>query len=184
MWWSMEWNWLSNFQAWLCPWAEGRIRVCSIRSVGSVQTLVVGVFIRTNSWLALDATVLTFSLDLFYTKVRFLQRSILVIKDYKHTFFIGISVLVLMFFWWVLDLCCKRYVTFGVFKALHGNVVCRRPFPFYLFYAILKLQWGGWSKEEDNKIDLWRIFNFWRLFFFRKIFFGGCFVSKLSFFYP
>jgi hypothetical protein len=142
------------------------------------------VFIRTNSWLALDATVLTFSLDLFYTKVRFFQRSILVIKDYKHTFFIGISVLVPMFFWWVLDLCCKRYVTFGVFKALHGNVVCRRPFPFYLFF----MQFSNSNEVDDRRkkitkliFDVLLIFG-GRFSFAKKIW--RLFCVKLSFFYP
>ena len=62
---------------------DGQVRVSSARSEGSLQIFVVGVSVRRCSWLSCVVTTSTCSLDIFCVKIRFLQPSVLVVKDCK-----------------------------------------------------------------------------------------------------
>ena len=62
---------------------DGQVRVSSARSEGSLQIFAVGVSIRRCSWLSFVVETSTSSLDLFCDKIRFLQPSVLVVKDCK-----------------------------------------------------------------------------------------------------
>jgi len=62
---------------------EGLVRVGFTRSEGSLQIFAVGVSIRRCSWLSYVVMTSTSSLDLLCDKIRFLQLSILVVKDCK-----------------------------------------------------------------------------------------------------
>ena len=62
---------------------DGHMRVSSARSEGSLQIFAVGVLVRRCSWLSCVVATSTCSLDIFCIKIRFLQPSILVVKDCK-----------------------------------------------------------------------------------------------------
>ena len=62
---------------------DGQVRVSSARSEDSLQIFAVGVSIRRCSWLSFVVATSTSSLDLFCDKIRFLQPSVLVVKDCK-----------------------------------------------------------------------------------------------------
>ena len=62
---------------------DGQVRVSSARSEGSLQIFAVGVSVRRCSWLSFVVAISTSSFDLFGDKIRFLQPSILVVKDCK-----------------------------------------------------------------------------------------------------
>ena len=62
---------------------DGHVRVSSARSEGSLQIFVVGVSVRRCSWLSFVVAISTSFFDLFGDKIRFLQPSVLVVKDCK-----------------------------------------------------------------------------------------------------
>ena len=62
---------------------DGPVGVSSARSEGSLQIFAVGVSIKICSWLSFVVATSTSSFDLLCDKIRFLQPSILVVKDYK-----------------------------------------------------------------------------------------------------
>ena len=63
---------------------DGQVRVSSARSEGSLQIFAVGVSARRCSWLSFVVAISTSSFSLFGDKIRFLQPSVLVVKDCKH----------------------------------------------------------------------------------------------------
>ena len=66
---------------------DGQVRVSSARSESSLQIFAVGVSVRRCSWLSFVVAISTSSFDLFGDKIRFLQPSILVVKDCKSVLF-------------------------------------------------------------------------------------------------
>ena len=66
---------------------DGQVGVSSARSEGSLQIFAVGVSIRRCSWLSFVVATSTTSFDLFCYKIRFLQPSLLVVKDCKTVLF-------------------------------------------------------------------------------------------------
>jgi hypothetical protein len=73
----------------------------------------------------------TSSFGLFYCNVYHLHYSVLMVKVCKPVFLGGSS-----FFQWILDLIVSDGWIFAVFKALHGDGVCRCPFPLLSFQCV------------------------------------------------
>ena len=63
---------------------KGLIRVGSVRFGGFIEIFVVDVSIRRCNCLSFVVAISTSSFDLFSDKIRFLQPSVLVVKDCKH----------------------------------------------------------------------------------------------------
>jgi len=117
---------------------EGLVRVGFTRSEGSLQIFAVGVSIRRCSWLSYVVVTSTSSLDLLCDKIRFLQLSILVVKDCKSPL---LGVFPANVFSVFARSHCKQQVVIVVFKALCGNGVCRCPLPLLPFHCMFKLRW-------------------------------------------
>ena len=62
---------------------DGQVGVSSARSEGSLQIFAVGVSIRRCSWLFFVVATLTSSFNILCDKIRFIQPSVLVVKDCK-----------------------------------------------------------------------------------------------------
>ena len=87
----------------------------------------------------------TSSLDLFCDKIRFLQPSVLVVKDYKPMLLVFLQPI---FFQWLLDLVVSsKRVVFVVFKALYGDGVYRCSFPFLHFRCVFQ------APVDDEQLD-------------------------------
>ena len=75
------------------------------------------------------------SFDLFCDKIRYLQPSVLVAKDYKPALLGVFPKNVLST---VVRSRCKQRVVFSVFKALCGVSVCRYFFPLLPFHGVFQ----------------------------------------------
>ena len=111
---------------------KGLIRVGSVRFEGFIEIFVVDVSIRRCNCLSFVVAISTSSFDLFSDKIRFLQPSVLVVKDCK-------SVLLGVFSQPIAVARSRRksQVVFVVFNALCDNDVCRCLFPtaFPIFFS-------------------------------------------------
>lgn len=65
---------------------EGPVRVLFVKSVDSLQILIIGVFVMGSNWLAFNAAILISYFDLFYSKYQHLQHSFMMVKDCKPAF--------------------------------------------------------------------------------------------------
>ena len=119
---------------------DGQVRASSARSEGSLQIFAVGVSIRRCSWLSFVVATSTASLDLFCDKIRFLQPSVLVVKDCKPVllgvflrpmFFQRLLDLVVSSEWflrsskpcvaWRLQVCLSLTTALVYFSSSHGR---------------------------------------------------------------
>ena len=62
---------------------DGHVRVSSARSEGSLQIFAVGVSVRRCSWLSFVVVTSTSSFNILCDTIRFIQPSVLVVKDCK-----------------------------------------------------------------------------------------------------
>ena len=113
---------------------DGQARASSARSEDSLQIFAFGVSIRRCSWLSFVVATLTSSFNIFCDKIRFLQLSVLVVKDCKPVLLGGVSPADVLSA--VARSRCKQRMVFAVFKALCGDDVCRCSFPLLLLQCI------------------------------------------------
>ena len=137
---------------------DGQVRVSSARSEGSLQIFTVGVSIRSYSWLSFVVAISTSSFDLFCDKIRFLQPSILVVKDCKPVL-LGVFPQP-MFFQRLLDLVASSEWFLRSSKPCVAMAFVGVPFPYCLFSVFFKLRWTTNNRLKKTTRELFDVILF------------------------
>ena len=123
------------------------MRASSARSESSLHVFAVGVSIRRCSWLSFVVATSTSSFDIFCDKIRFLQPSVLMVKDCK-PILLGVFPQP-MFFLRLQDLLASSEWFLRSSKPCVAIEFAGVPFPYCRFSAFLKLRWT--TNNRKNK---------------------------------
>ena len=148
---------------------DGHVRVSSARSEGSLQIFAVGVSVRRCSWLSCVVTTSTCSLDIFCVKIRFLQPSVLGVKDCDPAV-LGVFPQ-LMFFLQLLDLAVSSEWFLQFSKPCVVMAFAGVPSPCCLSCASFKLQWTTNNRMKKMTRELFNVILFFMSFCVKLSFF-------------
>ena len=134
------------------------MRASSARSESSLHVFTVGVSIRRCSWLSFVVATSTSSFDIFCDKIRFLQPSVLMMKNCKHVL-LGVFPRP-MFFLRLLDLVASNEWFLRSSKACVAMAFAGVPFPYYRFNVFFKLRWTTNNRKKKTIRDLFSVILF------------------------
>ena len=128
---------------------DSQVRVSSARSEDSLQIFSVGVSVRRYSRLFFGVAISTSSCDLFGDKIRFLQPSILVVKDCKPVL-LGVFPQP-MFFLRLLDLIASSEWFLRSLKSCVAIAFAGVPFSYCRFSVFFKLRWMTNNRKKTTR---------------------------------